>query len=94
MALTDLLVWLSGGGCVIAASWLLERFPKYVALPDNIKELIFFLVAAFFGTGAYAASVYVPVAILSAIGPYFLILSAIFSYVFVGGAFHALDKKN
>ena len=92
MAVKDFLVWLAGGGCIFAASWILERFPKYVALSSQVKEWIFFGVAAVLGATAYAVSVYVPIEVLVALAPFFGIIAAVFSYVFLGKTFHNTDK--
>ena len=92
MTITDFLVWLAGGGCVIAASWILGKFVWYNKLVDNIKQLIFFLVAVIFGGGAYAVTQYVSAATLAAIAPYFLIVVSVFSYVFLNKLYTRLTK--
>jgi hypothetical protein len=92
MTIEQVLVWIAGGGCIVAASWLLERFPKYTALASNIKELIFFGVAIVLGGGAYAIGIYVPAEVLAQIAPYFAIVSMVFSYIFLGKGFHSVDK--
>lgn len=94
MEISTFLVWLGGGGCVIAASWLLERWEKYQELASNLKMWIFFGLASVLGIGAYAVGIYVPQETLQAIAPYFLILASIFSYVFLGTAFHRVDKQD
>ena len=88
MNFSAFLTWLvASGGCVIAASWILGRFAKYAALADNIKQDIFFGVASIFGVGSYAALTYVPANIINGISPYFLIISGIFSIVFINNAY-------
>ena len=94
MGITDFLSWLMGGGFLMAASWLLERFPKYVALEAKIKEWIFFGVATLLGVGSYAFSQYVPAGIIESMEPYFVIIASVFSYVFVGKIFHQVDANN
>ncbi len=92
MNISQFLVWLGGAGCVIAASWILERFPKYQELGAVAKQWIFFAVAAVLGIGAYVVATYVPVNVLEAIAPYFTIIAAVFSYQFLGTAFHKVDR--
>ena len=94
MGITDFLSWLMGGGFLLAASWILERFPKYTALDSNIKEWIFFCVAAVLGIGTYAFSQYVPANVIQSIAPYFVVVASVFSYVFVGKIFHNVDANN
>jgi drug/metabolite transporter (DMT)-like permease len=93
MGISDFLSYLMGGGCLLAASWILERFPKYTALAASVKEWIFFGVAAVLGAGSYAVSVYVPSSVIVAVSPYFVILASVFGYVFLGNVFHSTDKK-
>ena len=38
MGITDFLSWLMGGGFLLAASWILERFPKYTALRRTLRR--------------------------------------------------------
>lgn len=94
MGITDFLSWLMGGGFLMAASWLLERFPKYVALSAKAKEWIFFGVATVLGIGSYAFSQYVPADVITSLSPYFIIVASVFSYVFIGKAFHRIDADN
>ena len=93
MNFSAFLTWLvASGGCIIAASWILGRFAKYAALADNIKQDIFFGVAAVLGVGAYAALTYVPANIINAISPYFLIVSGIFTIVFINNTYTKINS--
>jgi drug/metabolite transporter (DMT)-like permease len=94
MTITDFLTWLMGGGCLLAASWLLERFPAYTNLPSNIKEWIFFGVAVVLGGLSFVVSTYVPAGTIEAIAPYFGIVASVFSYIFLGKSFHRVDADN
>jgi len=94
ITINTFLVWLAGGGCVIAASWILERWEKYKELASNTKMLIFFGVASALGIGSYLVGAYVPQETIAAIAPYFLIVTSVFSYVFLGTAFHRVDKQD
>ena len=90
MDINNFLVWLTGGGFIIAAAWLLGKIPGYVALVDNIKQLIFFAVAIIFGCGAYAITQYVPAATLAAFAPYFAIVAIAFGAIFLNKAYAKL----
>jgi hypothetical protein len=90
----QVLTWIGGAGCVIAASWILERIPKYMALSSSAKRWIFFGVSTILALGAYSIAVYVPVDILEKLAPFFGIVSSVFGYVFLGKSFHKLDNLN
>ena len=90
----QVLTWLGGAGCVIAASWILERIPKYNALAPNVKMWIFFGVASVLGIGAYSIATYVPAQVLEQLAPFFGIVAAVFSYIFLGATFHKADKQD
>ena len=92
MTITQVLVWLAGVGCVAAASWILERIPKYVALLAEAKRWIFFGVASVIAISAQLINVYVPVEVIQTLAPYFATMVYVFSYVFFGTAFHKIDK--
>lgn len=84
---------ISGGGSILAASFILERFPKYKNLASSdLKDWIFFAVASVIGVGAYLLVTLAPEFMNSA-EPFFVILSGIFGFVFLGKKFHAEDKS-
>lgn len=84
---------ISGGGSVLAASFLLERFPKYKNLESpELKDWIFFVVSSVIGVGAYALVTFAP-EFMSVAEPYFVILAGTFGFVFLGKKFHAEDKS-
>ena len=90
MDFSSFLTWLvTGGGSIMAASWILGRFPKYAALADSIKQIIFFCVASVFGVGAYFGMVYLPPTFIAQIQPIFVILAGVFAYTF----FNKLSTK-
>lgn len=93
--LTDFLTWLiSGGGSVMAASWILEQFPAWVEWTNvQAKKWTFFGVAAAIGLGALAAITFVPAATIALLAPYFAVVAAVFAAVFIGEAFHKITKK-
>lgn len=92
VGLPEFLVWVAGGGATVAASWILERMAWYTDLASEIKRWIFFGIAALIGVAAYVIGTYVPVATLEQLAPYFMVLSSAFSYVFLGSAFHKVDR--
>jgi len=94
MELNEFLVWLfSGGGAIIAASWLAERWPWFQTLAAKVKEFMLFAVAAILSCGAYAVVTFVPQATLDQAAPWFLIVSGVLSTVFLGKIFHSADKQ-
>jgi hypothetical protein len=93
MELKEFLVWLaSGGGGIIAASWLLERWTWFQAKASEIKELILWGCATILSIGGYALASYLPEATIDAIAPYFFIVSSVFLTVVIGKLFHRVDK--
>jgi hypothetical protein len=93
MELKDFLVWLaSGGGGIIAASWLLERWAWFQAKTAEIKELILWGSSAVLAVASYALVNYLPETALAVIAPYFYIVSGIFVTVVIGKLFHKVDK--
>jgi hypothetical protein len=94
LTLAEFLMWLiSGGGAVLAASWVLERMAWFQKIESSdAKEWIFFGCASVIGVGAYCLVTYAPV-FLAAAQPFFMILAGIFGSVFLGKKFHVEDKK-
>ena len=92
MNVNDFLVWLVGGGCITAAMWVLGQFNWYNTLVEKTKQLIFFGTAVVFGSGAYAIINYVPETFIIALTPYFLIVSAVFSYIFLNKMYEKVSK--
>jgi hypothetical protein len=90
MDINNFLVWLTGGGFIIAAAWILGKIPGYVALSETVKQWIFFAVSALLGGGAYAVTQYVAVATLAAIAPYFAIVAIAFGAIFLNKAYTQL----
>jgi hypothetical protein len=93
MNLNDFLVWLTGGGAIIAISWLFERWAWFQAQTANLKQMLVFGSSAALSIGAWAVVTYVPADVLSQIAPVFAILAATFVSVFLGQMFHAIVKK-
>jgi hypothetical protein len=90
MDINNFLVWLTGGGFIIAAAWLLGKIPGYATLAENIKQWIFFAVSAILGGGAYAVTQYVPTATIAAIAPYFAIVAIAFGAIFLNKVYTKL----
>lgn len=92
MSLNDFLIYLAGVGAIAAISWLWEYFGWFADMEAKNKKLVLFGFSAVVALGAYAVQVYVPSAILDQIAPFFLIVSSIFVYLFVGDGFHKVTK--
>jgi len=93
MELKEFLVWLaSGGGGIIAASWLLERWTWFQAKTSDIKELILWGSATILSVGGYALVTYLPSTTIDTIAPYFFTISSVFLTVVIGKLFHRVDK--
>jgi hypothetical protein len=92
MTVSDFLVWLAGGGSLIAASWVLGQFAWYTSLTEKAKQWIFFALAVLFGGGAYAVSQYIPKTTLDGIAPYFLIVSFVFIAIFVNKTYTKISN--
>jgi len=93
MDFSQFLGWLAGvGGATVAASWILGQFEWYKKLVEKVKKWIFFGVSVTFGVSAYAGITYIPASTLSAITPYFLIVSGIFILVFINDAYAKLNS--
>ena len=67
---------MNGGGSIMAASWLLERWGYFKIQDPSRKEDIFFGVATLIGFGAYALLTFAPAFMVLA-QPYFIILAGI-----------------
>lgn len=90
MNLQDFLVWLSTGGALIAASWLLGQIPGYDALSEKLRQWIFFGLSLVFAGGAVAINTYVSADVLAKIAPWFLIVAFVFSAIFIQKAYMKL----
>jgi hypothetical protein len=93
MDLTSFLTWLVvSGGSISVVSWLFERMNWFQALASDVKDYTIFGASVVVGCGALAVVTYVPAEVLAAIAPYFLVVSGTFATVFMGKAFHRVDK--
>ena len=93
MDISNFLIWLAGGGSLIAASWILGQFVWYSTLVEKAKQWIFFGLAVVFGSGSYAITQYVPKIVLDAIAPYFLIVAFVFTAVFLKQTYTTVTTK-
>lgn len=94
MSLTEWLSWIfSSGGNAVIVSWLFERFPWFQTLEAKAKEYVFFGAVFAMSLVAYLILNFVPKEILDAAAPYFGLLYTAFTGVFLGTAFHKVDKK-
>jgi hypothetical protein len=92
MLLKDFLTFLGGVGVVAAVSWVIEYFNLFAGMEAKKKQLFFFLICIVVALAAYSVTVFVPVATLEQIGPFFAIVATIFSYLFLGTNFHETTK--
>jgi len=92
MSLSEVLVWLSGVGSIAAVSWVIEYFDLFKTMDAKVKQLVFFGICAVLGIAAQLINTFVPVAVLTAIAPYFATLFVIFANLFLGTAFHKVTK--
>lgn len=93
--LQEFLQWLiTGGGSILAVSWLLERMQWFQRLSPEAKDYTIFGASVVVGCGALAVVMFVPPAILTAISPFFLIISSTFVLVFIAKGFHRVDRIN
>jgi hypothetical protein len=94
MGIEEFLSWLlASGGSVMVVSWIVERIPKFQELASDVKEYLFFGLAALISCGAYAVTTYVSATVLAALAPWFMIVSGVFITVIVGKMFHKMDKQ-
>jgi hypothetical protein len=92
MGISDFLVWLAGGGSIVAASWVLGQIPWYQTLAEKVKQYVFFFIAVLFGGGSFAITQYVSVDVLNSIAPYFLIVAFVFGAVFLNQTYVRLSE--
>ena len=95
MTIDAFLSWfLTSGGSIITASWILERVAWFKLQSPDVKEYLFFGLSAVLSVLAYVVVTFVPAEILAQIAPYFVIISGTFVTVIVGKRFHETDKNN
>jgi hypothetical protein len=95
MSITEFLVYLANsGGSIVIVSWLLEQWGWYQLQTPNMKRNLFFGLSAFVSILAYMVLTYVPTETLQMIAPFFQILFATFTAIFLGTKFHAETKKS
>jgi hypothetical protein len=92
MEFKDFLMFIVAGGGIVVASWVLERMSFFQALEAEQKQWVIFGVASVLSLTGYAVQTYVPAEVIAQIAPWFLGVSSIFSTLFLGQAFHKVDK--
>lgn len=90
MDFKEVLVWLSGVGAVLAVSWTFDyfKFAWFENLQPKNKQLVFLGISAFIGVGAKLILNFVSPEIIEIISEYFVVVFAIFAYMFLGDQFH------
>jgi hypothetical protein len=95
MTINEFLQWLfASGGAIMAASWIMERIPKFHDLVAEVKEMILFASSSVISVSAYLIFTYVSPEILAAIAPYFTIIGGLFVTIIIGKIFHKIDKTD
>ena len=93
MTLQEFLTFIvSSGGNAIIASWILERIPWYQGLAAQMKQWVYFAGVLGLAVIGYVVLTYVPKETLDSLAPIFALIYASFGSVFVGSAFHKVDK--
>lgn len=90
MDLSSFLVWLSGGGALIAASWILGQFSWYINMIEKAKQWVFFGLSLVFAGGSFAVTSYVSADVLSKIAPWFLLVAFVFVSIFINKSYARL----
>jgi uncharacterized membrane protein len=94
MELREALVWLSGVGAVIATSWIFEyfQFSWFENLESKKKQMVFLIISIIVGVGAKLILKFVSPSTIDMLTEYFVVVFAIFSYLFLGDGFHKQTK--
>jgi len=89
----DFLRWLlTSAGSIAAVSWILERSKWFQSLISETKDYVIFGASALIGISAQLALTYLPADFITTVTPYFAIVASVFGTVFLGKAFHKVDK--
>lgn len=91
--MSEFLLWLVGGGCVVATSWILEQVNWFQNLNSQKKRYVQFGVSAFIGLLALAIVQFVPKETLNMLEPYFSVISSVFGMIFLNQVAHTLDPN-
>lgn len=91
MTLEQFMIWLIGGGSVIAFAWIMEQIDWFQSLTPKMKRLVMFGGSAVLGLGALAVITFVPPEVLVQLNPWFMVVTAIFLSVFLNQAAHKYD---
>jgi hypothetical protein len=91
--MSEFLVWLVSGGCVVATSWILEQVTWFQNLTSQQKKYLQFSLSSFIGLTALLVLQFVPQETLQMLEPYFKILSSVFGMIFLNQVAHSLDPN-
>ena len=89
--ITEVLVYLIGGGSVVWMSWIAEQSAWFQALGSEAKKWLMFGGSALIGGLALAVNTYVPAEVLTQLQPWFAIVAYAFGYVFLNQLGHRVD---
>jgi uncharacterized membrane protein HdeD (DUF308 family) len=92
MDFINALTFLVAGGSVLVVSWVAEQITAFQALASNTKKWLFFGVSTVLSVGAYLVLHDVSTTVLTSLTPYFVIVSGIFTTLFISDKFHVETK--
>jgi hypothetical protein len=88
--LVSWIIW--SGGALLIASWILDKIPSFVALQPDPKRYINMAVSVILALAAYAVITYVPVAVFTALDPWFKIVAGVVALYSGQQLYHAQAK--
>jgi hypothetical protein len=93
MTSNDIFTWLlASGGLVFCLSWLVDRWPWFLAQGPEVKHLVFVALGVVIGLGIYAAQLYVPASFWLVADPWILKASGLIVILGSAKAYHQLTK--
>ncbi len=91
--LFDFIQWMVySGGAILIGSWILERIPAFVAAAPDAKKIISIIVDIVLALGFYAILVFVPVATMEVLAPWFAVAAGTAILYGGGQVVHKLTK--
>lgn len=90
--LVKFLIWIIGGGSVVAFSWIMEQLTWFQNLPPEKKRWITFGGSTVLALAAWAVNKYVPAETLAVLAEPFTIIASIFVMVLLNQYAHKVDS--
>lgn len=92
-SLFDLLSWLIySGGAILAASWVLDKIPAFVAAAEETRKYVNMGASIVLALAAYAVITYVPPSVFAVLDPWFKIAAGIIVLYSAQQTVHQLTK--